>query len=244
MTGVKKIRARSGPFVEQHYYEDAASEDMAMAELSGVGLLPETPEPVRVDRFIEKRFGIVPEYKDLPAGVMGYTKFGPSEIEEVIISRALSEEGRRSAERLINSTLAHEAGHMIMHKGLFTLQVREGEHPLLASEIDLEKGELKCRSDIVKAEGEAENIPRHDGRWWEYQANQMIGTLLMPRPLVYEAIDPLLASQGLLGIKVLEDSRREDAARLLAETFDVNPAAARVRVAKLFPEMPEGQLTL
>ena len=68
----------------------------------------------------------------------------------------------------------------------------------------------------------------------------MIGTLLMPLPLVYEAVDPLLAAQGLLGMRVLEDSRREDAARLLAETFDVNPAAARVRVAKLFRRFRRG----
>ena len=126
-------RARSGPFVEQHYYEGAEFEEMSIAELSGVGLFPEIPEPVRVDRFIEKRFGVIPEYDDLPPGVMGFTKFGPEEIEAVIISRALSEEGRQSAERLINSTLAHEAGHMIMHKGLFTLQVR-GERAFPAAE--------------------------------------------------------------------------------------------------------------
>ena len=244
MTGVRIIRARSGPFVEQHYYEDAAFEEMALAELSSVGLLPDKPEPVRVDRFVEKRFGVIPEYEDLPPGVMGFTKFGPEEIEAVIISRALSEEGRRSAERLINSTMAHEAGHMIMHKGLFTLQVRESVHSLLPSDIDLEKGEIKCRSEIVEAGDKAESTKRYDGRWWEYQANQMIGTLLMPRSLVYEAVDPLLTSQGLLGMKVLDDSKREEAARLLAETFDVNPAAARVRVARLFPEIPEGQLTL
>ncbi len=230
--------------MEQHYYEGTAFEDMAMVELSSVGLLPEIPEPVRVDRFIEKRFGIVPEYGDLPPGVMGFTKFGPSEIEMVLISRALADEGRRSAERLINSTLAHEAGHMIMHNGLFTLQVREGEHTLLPSDIDVERGEIKCRSDIVKGGDRAEKPPRYDGRWWEYQANQMIGTLLMPRALVYEAVDPLLASPGLMGMKVLETNRREDAARLLAEVFDVNPAAGRIRVAKLFPEIPEGQLTL
>ena len=244
MTEVRISRARSGPFVEQHYYEDAEFEEMAIAELSGVALFPEAPEPVRVDRFIEKRFGVIPEYEDLPLGVMGFTKFGPEEIEAVIISRALSEEGRQSAERLINSTIAHEAGHMIMHKGLFTLQVRESAHSLLPSDIDPEKGEIRCRSEIVEAGDKAESTKGYDGRWWEYQANQMIGTLLMPRPLVYEAVDPLLASQGLLGTKVLEDSRREDAARLLVETFDVNPAAARVRVAKLFPGIPEGQLTL
>ena len=95
----------------------------------------------------------------------------------------------------------------------------------------------------MEAGDKAESTRRYYGRWWEYQANQLIGTLLLPRSLVYEAVDPLLASQGLLGMKVLEDSKREDAARLLAETFDVNPAAARVRMAKLFPEIPEGQLT-
>ena len=96
---MKIIRARSGPFVEQHYYEDTAFEDMAMAELSSIDLLPEKPEPVRVDRFIERRFGVIPTYEDLPPGVMGFTKFGASEIEAVIISRALSEEGdsRRNA---------------------------------------------------------------------------------------------------------------------------------------------------
>ncbi len=241
---VRVFKARSGPFVEQQYYEIAEFEDMALAELRSVGLLPEVPQPVRVDRFIEKRFGVVPQYEELPDGTLGFTRFGPLEIEEVLISRAISEEGTQSAERLINATLAHEAGHMILHKALFTLQVRARPHTLFASGIDLGKGEIKCRPDMVDAAADVETAPRYDGRWWEYQANQMIGTILLPRPLVYEAVDSLLASPGHLGLKVLEPTRREDAAQLLAEVFDVNPAAARVRVSKVFPELPPGQLTL
>ena len=241
---MRLMRAQQGPFVERQYYDEAEFEDMAIAELSRVGLLPDVPEPIRVDRFIEKRFGVVPEYEDLPAGILGFTKFGPLEIDRVTISRTLSEEGTRSAERLMNSTLAHEAGHMMMHKGLFTLQVREGPPSLLPSGIDLEEGQIKCRSDMVEAAPAGETAPRYDGRWWEYQANQMIGTLLMPRPLVYEALGPLFSSQGHLGVKVLEARRREDAARRLSEVFNVNPAAARIRVVKMFPEIPAGQLTL
>lgn len=241
---MRLMKAQRGPFVERHYYGEAEFEDMAMAELSRVGLLPKVPEPIRVDRFIEKRFGVVPEYEDLATGILGFTKFGPLEIDSVTISLTLSEEGTRPAERLINSTLAHEAGHMIMHKGLFTLQAREGPHSLLPSGIDLKEGEIKCRADMMDASTEGETAPRYDGRWWEYQANQMIGTLLMPRPLVYEVLDPLFASRGHLGVKVLEASRREDAAQQLSEVFDVNPAAARIRVMKMFPEIPPGQLTL
>ena len=90
---MRVFKARSGPFVEQHYYEIAEFEDRALAELHSVGLLPEVPQPVRVDRFIEKRFGVVPQYKELPDGTLGFTRFGSLEIEKVIISRDLSEEG-------------------------------------------------------------------------------------------------------------------------------------------------------
>ena len=235
------IRARSGPFVEQPYYAADDFDSMAIAELGRVDLLPAEPGPTRVDRFIEKRFGIIPEYDDLPAGVLGFTAFGLEGPEAVIISRTLSEEGSRPAERLINSTLAHESGHMIMHRDLFALQRRQEVNPLF---VDFDMQTILCRRDIVEVLADTSNTPRYNGEWWEYQANQMIGALLLPRSLVYETLDPLLSAQGQLGVKVLERKRREEATQRLAEVFDVNPAAARIRVERLFHEIPEGQLTL
>ena len=224
------IPARSGPFVKQPYYEADEFDEIAIAELASVGLLPDIPKPIRVERFIERRFGFAPEYEDLPAGTIGVTAFGPGSAEAVLISRALSEEGSRAAERLINSTLAHEAGHIIMHRDIFTLQRRKG----LDSLIDADKQTFLCRSDAVGVSTEGANAPRYNGEWWEYQANQMIGALLMPRPLVYNALELLLSGQGELGVKVLERNQRERAAQRLARVFDVNPAAARIRVASLF----------
>ena len=59
-----------------------------------------------------------------------------------------------------------------------------------------------------------------------------------------EALDPILVTQGLLATRALVDSRREEAARRLADAFDVNPVVARIRVGELFPTSANGQLTL
>ena len=95
--------------MERPYYEDSDIESIAIDELRKVGLLPTTPQPIRVDRFIEKRYGIVPQYEDVPDGILGFTRFGAKGPEEVVVSRSLSEEGTIIAERWMNSTLAHEA---------------------------------------------------------------------------------------------------------------------------------------
>ena len=67
---------------------------------------------------------------------------------------------------------------------------------------------------------------------------------LYPVSLVDEALDSLLVSQGRLGIRLLDETRREEAVHGLADAFDVNPAVARIRVEELFPASASGQLTL
>src|SRR5678810_720817 len=101
---------------EQPYFSDSEIDRIAVEELLGAGLLPSRPEPVRIERFVEKRFGLARvSYEELPATVLGYTQFSSAGVEAVFVSRALSEEGSRVAERRINSTLAHEAEHGLLH---------------------------------------------------------------------------------------------------------------------------------
>ena len=236
---MRTIRASSGPFKERPYYEDSEIEEIALEALRVVGLVPEEPEPVRVDRFVEKRFGVVPRYDELPPGILGLTKFGPAGAEEVVVSRSLSEEGSRVAERRLNSTLAHEAGHMLLHGHLFVLE-RRGT-PLFPENLDATNQRILCRADAVGADrvGSA----GYDGQWWEYQANQMIGALLMPRPLLDEVLEPLLTSRGQLGLKALDDEHRDTAVRRLTAVFDVNPAVARLRLEKTLVRPDGRQLT-
>src|SRR5258707_5098332 len=111
----------SGPSSKQPYFTPSQIDNMCCDELRGLGLLPGSPEPIRIDRFIEKRFRVSPQYEDLPAGVLGFTRFGKNGVKAVVISAALDAEGGKVAERRVRTTLAHEAGHGLLHAHLFAL---------------------------------------------------------------------------------------------------------------------------
>lgn len=237
---MKTFRSTNGPFVERPYYKEQEIEDICIAELKGVDLYPTTPSPIRIDRFVEKRFHVTPTYEDLGAGVLGLTTFDSKGVHAIMVSRFLDEEGTGSAERRIRTTLAHEAGHGLLHEYLF-LSATQTAASLFADFSDPESPKVLCR-DIPYAS----SVRRrgYDGRWWEYQANRAIGALLLPRPLVESALDALIEPNGLLGGRMLVPNRREEGARILAGIFDVNPVVARIRLEELFPAGSEGQLGL
>ncbi len=234
---MKTLRSRSGPFREQPYFAPGEIDRICADELRKVGLYPKTSSPIRIDRFLEKRFNVHPEYRDLTDGVLGYTKFGPKGVESIIIARALDDEGTEIAERRIRTTMAHEAGHGLLHAHLFAL----GEQVL--SLFGNETG-ADCQILCRDVPGHIRSARTYDGRWWEFQANQAIGGLLVPRSLTEEVLKPFLAPTGSLGGSTLDESRRHDAERSLAETFEVNPAVARIRIEDLYPIDKSAQMTL
>src|SRR5271169_3055845 len=193
---------RSGPSSKPPYFTAGQIDNMCCDELRGVSLLPSSPEPIRIDRFIEKRFKVSPQYEDLPAGVLGFTRFGKNGVKAVVISAALDAEGGKVAERRVRTTLAHEAGHGLLHAHLFALD----EIPLHLFDKDSHSGDqILCRD----VHGDEKKAHRYDGRWWEVQANRAMSGLLCPRPLVQEAVKPFLSAAGQLGVEILAEARRE-----------------------------------
>jgi len=234
---VRTYRSRTGPFPERPYYKIEEIERTCTIELSAVGLLPTEPSPVRIERFIEKKFGVVPQYDDLPEGILGFSRFGPKGLEAVVISRDLVEEDSKSAQRRANTTLAHEAGHALFHAHLFVLGAPQ---PGMFGN-DVTEPKILCRCDSVHS---VASNQEYDGRWWEFQANQAIGPLLMPRRLVHKALAGIVVPSGSLGVsEAIPDEHRETAVALLAKTFEVNPAVARIRIQELY-RVDTGQLTL
>ena len=170
----------------------------------------------------------MPRYDELPEGVLGYTEFGKNGVVDIVISAALDAERGKVAERRIRTTLAHEAGHGLLHAYLFAL----GDAVLsLFDKESCGDHQILCR-DVPAEERESRS---YDGRWWEFQANRAIGGLLCPRALVQEALKPYLVSVGRLGASTIDPARREQAAQALANVFDVNPAVARLRIGDLYP---------
>jgi hypothetical protein len=236
---MKTYRTTAAPFSERPYYKDEEIEAICEDELRAAGLYPSSASPVRIDRFIEKRFSVTPRYEELEEGVLGFTVFGASGVQDVVVAKALDEEGTQPAERRIRTTLAHEAGHGLLHAYLFGTD--RATNPLFGDFTDPRKPKVLCRDVPVTVHFKK---PGYDGRWWEFQANRTIGPLLLPRQLVHVALDPLLVSRGSLGYKELDPDRREQAVKTLANLFDVNPVVARIRLEEIYPVEGDRQYKL
>jgi hypothetical protein len=237
---MRTFRSPKGPFTEQPFYEPAEIELICADELQKVGLYPSAPAPVRIDRFIEKRFSVQPIYEDLPEGLLGFTKFGSEGVEEIFVAKAFDEEGTLPAERRLRTTLAHEAGHGLLHAHLFALGTRPDS--LFGDGIAPDSPKILCRDGGVAGVQLTRKKPPY--RWWEHQANLVMGALLLPKALLVEALKPLLTTQGMLKQAVLASAHRDAAIRLLAETFNVNPVVARIRLDALYPSTADRQLSL
>lgn len=234
---MKTIRTKKGPFSERPYFEDSEIERICVDELRKADLLPKLPAPVRIDRFVEKRFAVTIEYEDLGPGVLGLTVFGLKGVHRVVVARSLDAENTESAQRRVRSTLAHEAGHGLLHTALFA--VPPENRPLFADYSDPKSPKVLCRD--LPSES---NVSGYNGKWWEFQANKAMGCLLLPRKLVETALQPFLTPHGTLGEQIVPTDRRSDAARALSVIFDVNPMLARIRIDNLYPEKNEAQGSL
>lgn len=239
---MRTYRTNKGPFAERPFFTQADIERICIDELDKVSLMPNEPSPIRIERFIEKRFGVSPVYEDIPAGVLGYTRFGPKGVEAVIVSRQLEQDTDKVAQRRVSTTLAHESGHGLLHAHLFALSTAADVQPLFNGELEKDVPRILCRDESV-AGGQNKSQRQYDGRWWELQANQVMGALLLPRELVLKALEALLAARGAFGEQSLEEVNRERAAQELSRIFDVNPVVARIRLGHIFPPEEAGQLT-
>jgi hypothetical protein len=234
---MKTFRTRGGPFTERPHFELREIEETCTTELRKVGLYPLTQEAVRIDRFIEKRFNISPRYEQLSEGVLGFTRFEGGRVAEIVVSQALDDEGTKVAERRLRSTLAHEAGHGLLHAYLFAL----GEKPKGLFDDGDHTPRILCRG---ATEGGAGMSSKPKVHWSEFQANRAIGAFLMPRSLVDQALQEFCVEAGALGQRTLPADKRDAAIRALSNIFDVNPIVARLRIDEVFPQKNDRQLLL
>jgi hypothetical protein len=93
------------------------------------------------------------------------------------VSKALDEEGSKPAERRLRTTLAHEGGHGLLHAHLFVLGAKPAS--LFGDAIASDASKILCREDGIPAG--ATNESKYGGRWWEFQANQAMSALLLPK---------------------------------------------------------------
>ena len=197
----------------------------ALAETS---FLPEQPAPVDIELFAETCFTNDVGYEEMEH--LGYTAFDANgRVLEIRVSTAI-DDGSTIGVRRTRATWAHECGHCLFHSAAF---VRETKSSVPAQPILVNR---KVSPIFTLSE--------HEERLREYQANQAIGSLLLPRSLVLTALNlrGLLIKSSASRFPTIRVEDSNDAMVLISETFDVSRTVAKHRLAKIFPIRKTSQL--
>lgn len=213
----------AGPFPTRLYFTDDEIEELCLAALAETNLLTSKPEPIRIDRLIEKKFQAPVVYEDMGKGVLGFTVFSPNGVEAIHIAEPpgnlLTQEHRRE-----NSTLAHEAGHCLMHTQLFIEHF--ANHTPFESHPQVTETRILCREEKRTVGPQKE----YKGDWWEVQANRAIGALLMPKPLLPIFLEPFRIKFDTTKFSDLPAKARREIAEAASRAFEVNQIVARIRL--------------
>jgi hypothetical protein len=234
---VRKVQTPSGPFAFRLYFEDLGEIDKICLEaLTSQSLLPSDPAPIRIERFVEKQFKAPLRYEDLGPEHLGCTIFNSSgAVEAILVSRLLEEQNTIPARRRVRSTIAHEAGHGLLHGSLFI----EG-NSALNDALGEKQRLILCRSEDILVDAQRS----YAGRWWEFQANQAIGSLLLPSLLMNAFLNQSGIKPSSLGSSVLTPAQREALVKKAAVIFDVNPIVVRIRLDSIFSQKKAEQIEL
>jgi len=232
---VRKVQTPSGPFAFRLYFEDLGEIDKICLEaLTSQSLLPSDPAPIRIERFVEKQFKAPLRYEDLGPEHLGCTIFNSSgAVEAILVSRLLEEQNTIPARRRVRSTIAHEAGHGLLHGSLFI----EG-NSALNDALGEKQRLILCRSEDILVDTQRS----YAGRWWEFQANQAIGSLLLPSLLMNALLNQSGIKHSSLGSSILTPAQREALVKKAAVIFDVNPIVVRIRLDSLFSQKKAEQM--
>jgi hypothetical protein len=224
---VKIRRDLKSPWGVRVYYDPPEFEAM-MDELlfrAGPGVFREG-SGVDIDLVLFKACDLEADYVHLPDGILGRTLFHEDGRPEIQISRPLADDAEtdRLARRRLRTTLAHECGHVACHQPLF---VTDTETLSLFGEEEEreEKPAILCREP---------SLGGYRGDWWEFQANQCMAAVLLPKRFLVPRVGNLFASLGVADfLEALAKGLDEEFIRSVANTFDVSWQAAVLRLQGL-----------
>lgn len=222
---MKTIRGRGGQ--DQLWFVEGEIEAIVDSELRKAGLMSTQFSPaVKIEEFIERHLGAkLDQHAPLEANILGVTLFtrgGPPAIaiNATLTGSAMDEdESPPGALGRFRATLAHEAGHVLLHRHLFdvaanTLSLFEREN-----QPAVEKRCLKRDASF-----------RRVSDWREFQANQAMAALLMPRS-VFTAVAIEEIGKLFPGHDRVPEGREGAVAARLSVAFEVSRQAATIRLS-------------
>lgn len=239
---MRRYRGANGE--ERLWFEPSEIERMMESELRKAALMPsETAPVVKLEAFVERHLkATLDQYADLDASVLGVTEFFEGRPPRISLNKNLTGSALDEVEALPGvlgrwrATLAHEAGHVLLHRSLFEFAV--GNMNLFDRSPSDDRGRQlqRCLEKDVGHGGGG-------GDWREVQANQAMAALLMPKSL-FQKVARQHVEEVFPGRDKIPAGGEERVAARLAPILEVSKQAARIRLSTLGFVEPHGQTQL
>lgn len=239
------MRQYRGPNGEDRiWFEKSEIEQMMEAELRRAKLMPTEADPVvKLETFVERYLkAVLDQYADLEPAVLGVTEFFEGRPPRISLNKDLTgsaldeDESPPGVLGRWRATLAHEAGHVLLHRSLFEFAV----------------GNMNLFDRTPNDDGRVRQLQRclkrdvghtGGGDWREIQANQAMAALLMPKSL-FQRLARKQMELAFPGHDKIPSGGEEPIVARLAPALEVSKQAARIRLATLDLIAPRGQTHL
>ena len=230
---MKEYRSSTGE--RRLWFESGEIEDKMAEELRKTGMLADADSPaVDLEEFLE--FGLrvkLDTYARLDPGVLGVTEFRRGLNPLVSVSAELASEMDGAPDSLglrgrWRATLAHEAAHVILHRGLLDVPSEQGE--LFVFDAESRPVMFRCLERDVSF-----GISNSD--WKEVQANMGMAALLMPGDVFSEVLRVVVGAEtsgdGHTDVPSPETPEYKNVIFELCRRFEVSRQAAGIRLKTL-----------
>jgi len=199
----------------RRWYDADEIEQIAMEALRDADLWSsDVGRAVDVEQLLEVHLGAAVDYgAPLEPAVLGYTSF--AQPVRVAINRSLTDAAQRpgAGEAAVGrwrATLAHEAAHILLHARLFEAD------PAATGD-----GQRCLRTEVGA---------RLASDWREVQANIGMGSLLLPRPGVLDAVREMLISERAIPPVPVASQASYRLIGALTRRFAISRQVARIRL--------------
>jgi hypothetical protein len=236
------MRQYRGPNGEDRiWFEPSEIEQMMESELRKALLMPTEAAPVvKLEAFVERHLkATLDQYADLDPKLLGVTEFFEGKQPRISLNKDLTgsaldeDESPPGVLGRWRATLAHEAGHVLLHRSLFEFAV--GNMNLFdRAPSDGARGRQlqRCLKRDVTHSGGAD--------WREVQANQAMAALLMPKSF-FQRLARRHIERLFPGSDTIPAGREDRVAGVLAPLLEVSKQAARIRLATCNFIVQQGQ---
>ncbi len=209
-------------------------ETISRQELREARCLPPEPGPIDLDLYLLRRYdGLAAAPIPMAEGMMGAADFDIPARPLVFINEKIY----NGPETVYRSTLAHEIGHLILHKSLYLDEEFPRELERIQTGSALHRG-FDCRASDLEEAPRPPVQKAHPLFHIEYQANRMMVALLTPKTLLRKSVASWTYRVDVRGggsEMRLDEKQRPEAITRVSETFHVSRTMATYRLEEVYP---------